>query len=157
MPLPGHVHASWYDEEDASLPSCLRHEHTGISSCPAVEGAVWLRGVWQSPSRIIQPLASQHTINELKRVLACKKKFDLSAEEQNIVLDDYLPFCQIIPIPDPPPQTPQCRDTNDQKFIDLALSGDADALVTGDNDILSLKNKLHVRILSLNEFRHELS
>ena len=119
-------------------------------------GAVWLRGFWQSPSRIIQPLASQHTINELKRVLTYKN-FNLSAEEQNIVLDDYLPFCQIIPIPDPPPQILQCRDSDDQKFINLALSGHADALVTGDNDILSLKNKLHVRILSLDEFRCELS
>jgi predicted nucleic acid-binding protein len=31
-----------------------------------------------------------------------------------------------------------CRDSNDDRFLDLAVAGRADALVTGDEDLLVL-------------------
>jgi putative PIN family toxin of toxin-antitoxin system len=35
----------------------------------------------------------------------------------------------------------ECRDVNDQKFIQLAMAGKADVLVTGDEDLLMLKDQ----------------
>ncbi|HVT44108.1 MAG TPA: putative toxin-antitoxin system toxin component, PIN family [Thermoanaerobaculia bacterium] len=35
--------------------------------------------------------------------------------------------------------TPDCRDPDDLKFLALAIAGAADALVTGDNDLLSVE------------------
>ena len=34
------------------------------------------------------------------------------------------------------PKLPQCRDVNDQMFIELAAVGKAEFLVTGDKDLL---------------------
>jgi hypothetical protein len=34
-----------------------------------------------------------------------------------------------------------CRDKNDQQFLDLAQSGKADLLVTGDRDLLALSGQ----------------
>ncbi|HVT45962.1 MAG TPA: putative toxin-antitoxin system toxin component, PIN family [Thermoanaerobaculia bacterium] len=35
--------------------------------------------------------------------------------------------------------TPDCRDPDDRKFLALAIAGAADALVTGDDDLLSVE------------------
>jgi predicted nucleic acid-binding protein len=43
---------------------------------------------------------------------------------------------------------PRCRDKDDQIFIDLAFAARADALVTGDADLLSLVGASTVPILS---------
>jgi hypothetical protein len=37
---------------------------------------------------------------------------------------------------------PQCRDADDQKFLQLAVTGKADALVTGDKDLLDLNGAI---------------
>ncbi len=52
------------------------------------------------------------------------------------MLGFYLPFCEVID--DIKSCTQTCRDSHDQIFLDLAHSGNADVLVTGDNDLLSL-------------------
>ncbi|MDI6689943.1 MAG: putative toxin-antitoxin system toxin component, PIN family [Actinomycetota bacterium] len=45
-----------------------------------------------------------------------------------------------------------CRDPEDDKFIDVALAAKADYLVTGDKDLLVLKNYRGVKILKPKEF-----
>ncbi len=44
-----------------------------------------------------------------------------------------------------------CRDPDDDKFIYCALAGNANYLVSGDNDILSLKSKISVNIVTPSE------
>lgn len=80
---------------------------------------------------------SNPTAAELLRGLAYPK-FKLSAAEQEELLADYLPWCETISIPEPPPRTPVCRDPFDQPFLHLAVAGKADFLVTGDADLLAL-------------------
>lgn len=104
-----------------------------------------LRSVWQSNTII--PLVSQATASELIRALAYPK-FRLSAEQQEELLADYLPYCEVVSIPEPPPTTPLCRDPADTPFLQLALSGKADALVTGDKDILVLADAFSCPILT---------
>ena len=52
------------------------------------------------------------------------------------------------PPPDPPPPVPHCRDPFDRPFLELALAGRADALVTGDADLLALADSFTVPILT---------
>jgi putative PIN family toxin of toxin-antitoxin system len=91
-----------------------------------------LRLAWQRGDFL--PLVSRVTAAELLRVLAYPK-FKLGAGEQEELLADYLPFCETVTIPDPPPRTPTCRDAHDLPFLELAIAGDAAWLVTGDADL----------------------
>lgn len=94
-----------------------------------------LRLAWQSQRFV--PLISRPTATELIRVLAYPK-FKLPPEEQHDLLADYLPWAETFRVPDPPPRTPVCRDPHDVPFLQLALAAKADALITGDADLLVL-------------------
>lgn len=112
-----------------------------------------LRTAWQAGKFV--PLASRPTVQELVRVLAYPK-FSLSAPEQQELLADFVPFIQTIPIPDPPPRVPECRDPMDAPFLHLAVAGKADVLVSGDLDLLALsdvfKRKYHCPICDMRTF-----
>ncbi|UEM06754.1 putative toxin-antitoxin system toxin component, PIN family (plasmid) [Skermanella rosea] len=105
----------------------------------------WLRKAWQAGN--ILPLASRDTVSELLRVLSYPK-FGLTAPDRDDLLADYLPWCETVTIPTPPPAVPKCRDAFDQPFLLLALTGHADALVTGDRDLLALADTFPVPILT---------
>jgi len=94
-----------------------------------------LRLAWQSQRFV--PLVSRPTATELIRVLAYSK-FKLTHEEQHDLLADYLPWAETFRIPKPAPKTPACRDPYDVPFLQLAFAAKADALVTGDADLLVL-------------------
>ncbi|HSB25856.1 MAG TPA: putative toxin-antitoxin system toxin component, PIN family [Burkholderiaceae bacterium] len=97
--------------------------------------AARVRAAWQA-SRFT-PLESTATAAELVRVLAYPK-FRLSAGEREELLADYMPWVQVVRIPDPPPAAPPCRDPFDLPFVHLAIAGKARALVSGDRDLLAL-------------------
>jgi len=105
----------------------------------------WLRAAWQTDS--ILPLVSRDTVSELLRVLAYPK-FSLDAAERDELLADFLPWCETVRIPDPPPVVPECRDPCDRPFLHLAIVGRADVLVTGDKDLLALAGAFAVPILT---------
>lgn len=90
---------------------------------------------WQA-GRFV-PLASTATAAELVRVLAYPK-FKLSAGEQEELLADYMPWVQVVRMPNPPPAAPACRDPFDLPFVHLAIVGKARALVSGDRDLLAM-------------------
>jgi putative PIN family toxin of toxin-antitoxin system len=94
-----------------------------------------LRLAWQAG--LLVPLVSRDTASELIRVLTYPK-FRLSRTEQHDLLADYLPWAETVRIANPPPRTPDCRDGHDVPFLQLALAAKADALVTGDADLLVL-------------------
>lgn len=108
-----------------------------------------LRHAWQGVRCV--PLVSKVTTAELIRVLAYPK-FKLSDEEQHELLADYLPWCAAVRIPNPPPATPACRDPFDQPFLQLAVAGKADCLVSGDNDLLSLHDQFVCPIVTAEQF-----
>jgi len=108
--------------------------------------AVRVRQAWQAGQ--VLPLASRATAAELMRVLAYPK-LRLSAEDQAELLADYLPAAAVVAVPDPPPAVPRCRDPYDLPFLHLAAAGRADALVTGDADLLALAGQTPWRILTL--------
>jgi len=105
-----------------------------------------LRLAWQAG--VFVPLVEAGTVTELIRVLAYPK-FRLDAVEQADLLADYLPWARTATIPDPPPATPRCRDPHDQRFLALACACNADALVSGDADLLSMAKDSQVPLLTL--------
>lgn len=84
-------------------------------------------------------------------------KFRLTSAERDELLADYLPFCDTVRLPNPRPETPECRDPADAHFLQLALAGKADALVTGDKDLLLLAGAFSCPILTAEAFLAELS
>ena len=110
---------------------------------------VELRHAWQA-ARLI-PLASRSTVSELMRVLSYPK-FKLTPEEQQDLLADYLTWCETVHVPNPPPAVPACRDRHDLAFMELAVQGHADFLVSGDQDLLCLNGQLNCPIIHAEEF-----
>ena len=94
----------------------------------------WLRNHWRRDDAVA--LVSRPTVDELIRVLTYPK-FDLGKLEIEALLADYLPFTEPVVV-SPRPQSPQCPDTDDQMFVDLAIQGRADVLVTGDRALLAM-------------------
>lgn len=108
-----------------------------------------LRHAWQGAR--CQPLVSSVTAAELIRVLAYPK-FKLSAEDRQELLADYLPYCITVPMPARLPATPACRDPFDLPFLQLAIAGKAECLVTGDHDLLSLAGQFVCPIIAADQF-----
>ena len=46
----------------------------------------------------------------------------------------------------------ECRDPKDNKFLELAVAGKADCIVTGDKDLLELHPFRNIRIITPKEF-----
>jgi putative PIN family toxin of toxin-antitoxin system len=101
-----------------------------------------VRQAWQRGA--VLPLASTATVKELVRVLAYPK-FGLTDDEQEQLLADYLPYVQTVRVPHPPPCVPECRDALDLPFMQLAVAGQANVLVSGDRDLLALADEFQRR------------
>lgn len=112
------------------------------------------RALWRTGA--VTPLVSAATATELLRTLAYPA-FDLSVAEQRDLLADYLPACEVVHIPDPPPPVPECRDPNDRAFLHLAFAGKAQWLVTGDKDLLALRGAVPFEIVTPAEFAERIS
>ena len=109
----------------------------------------WLRLAWQSEA--IHPLASHDTTTELIRVLSYPR-FKLSSDEREDLLGEYLPWCETVTVPNKI-KLPDCRDPFERPFLALALTAKADALITGDKDLLALSHLCAVPVLTPAAFR----
>ena len=105
---------------------------------------IWLRDAWRNA--VVVPLASADTTTELIRVLHYPR-FGLDTRDREDILADYLPYCETVVV-SPAPAVPACRDPFDRPFLELALFADADALVTGDHDLLAIGPSFSIAILS---------
>jgi len=102
-----------------------------------------LRLIWQSGQII--PLASKATVSELIKVLTYPK-FKLSSSEQQDFLTEYLPYIQTVTNVQRIADVSVCRDVNDVMFLELAIAGKADYLITGDKDLLVLQQMFKFKI-----------
>jgi putative PIN family toxin of toxin-antitoxin system len=121
-----------------------------LSASVFVQGRLaGVRYAWQSGR--CRPLVSPATVSELVRALAYPK-FELSADEQRELLADYLPYCTTVRMPRKPPRTPACRDSFDVPFLQLAVVGKAEYLVTGDRDLLALSTRFSCPVLTAGQW-----
>jgi putative PIN family toxin of toxin-antitoxin system len=112
----------------------------------------WLRQHWREGGCL--PLISRPTAAELTRVLRYPK-FGLSPDDARELLADYLPYCEVIEREDRCASV--CRDKTDQIFLDLAQSGNADLLVSGDQDLLTLAGQAAFIIETPEAYRRRIS
>ncbi|MCS5694091.1 putative toxin-antitoxin system toxin component, PIN family [Cyanobium sp. FGCU-6] len=98
----------------------------------------WLRAGWQQG--LITPVLAQPTAKELLRVLAYPK-FRLQPVDRERLLEDLLPWCESWATAIPGSRH-RVRDPHDQVFLDLALAAATPVLVSGDADLLALKQEV---------------
>ncbi len=91
-------------------------------------------------------LVSEATMNELADVLA-RPKFDryIGLEDRQQFLRMLLRVAEFVPIVYP---VRECRDPKDDKFLEVALNGKANLIVTGDADLLALHPWRGIAIVS---------
>ena len=123
--------------------------NVAISALVYPSGALsWLIPAWQSPDLI--PLATPGTLRELWRVLGYPQ-FGYTLNSRIAAMRQYARWCERVVIPDPPPPVPECRDPHDRPFLEMALLAKADALVTGDQDLLALAPVFSIPIITPRE------
>ena len=91
-------------------------------------------------------LVSEATKLELIEVIG-RKRFDryLDPGIRQKLLSEYLEACRMIEIPAP---IRACRDPRDDKFLEVAVHGRAELIVTGDADLLALHPFQGIAILT---------
>jgi uncharacterized protein len=110
----------------------------------------WLQQAWSD--RKITPLVCSATIAELVQTIK-RPKFRLPPNLQTEILTDFLGFVMPVAFSESIPMVRICRDPKDDIFLSLALIGKAEALVTGDADLLVLAAQFDVPILTPDSFR----
>jgi putative PIN family toxin of toxin-antitoxin system len=96
------------------------------------------------------PLMSDATLMELSEVLS-RNKFDkyVSREDRQQFLRLLGGVVRVVPITQ---RITACRDPKDDKFLDVALNGEAQIIVTGDRDLLELHPFHGIEILRPADF-----
>ncbi len=112
----------------------------------------WLRHAWQT--QLFTPLIDESGMRELVRVLGYPK-FRLDEERIRDLLGDYLPHAEVVAPRGEGRRSrlPLCRDPDDQPFLLLADTGNADVLVTGDKALLDLDGNTTFKIETAASFR----
>ena len=98
-------------------------------------------------------LFSDVTMSELTEVLS-RSKFAryVSRRERELFLAQIGSAAEFVPIIR---LVRECRDPKNDKFLEVALNGRADVIITGDADLLSLNPWKEIAILSPADFlRH---
>lgn len=104
--------------------------------------------LWQKGA--ITVLLSREILEEYLRVLAYPK-FELSEGEiRGLLEEELLPFVQIIK-PGIRVRVVK-RDPSDNKFVECAVAGKADVLISGDKALLTIKHYRRVRIQTPAQF-----
>ena len=95
-------------------------------------------------------LVSEATLQELATVLA-RSKFDpyVSREDRQQFIRLLGGVARVVAIPAP---IRACRDPKDDKFLEVAVHGEARAIITGDADLLDLDPFHRIRILRPADF-----
>lgn len=97
-----------------------------------------------------QLVATHQTLEELNtRLMAAKFDPFLSRSHRQTVLDRLVPLVEIV---EAISLVRACRDLKDNMFLEAAVNGRADVLVSGDKDLLVLNPFAGIAILSPAEY-----
>jgi len=92
-------------------------------------------------------LFSDRLLSEFFRVIQRPKiKKYFTKEKLDQLIDRFEDYGTMI---EPKSKIQQCRDSNDDFLLELAIDGKADYLVTGDNDLLVLETIGDCKIITL--------
>lgn len=95
-------------------------------------------------------LFSSSTLGELEEVLL-RDKFDqyISQEDRKRFLTAFILSSTPVEIDE---KIAECRDPKDNKFLELAVCGTADFIISGDEDLLILNPFRNIRITTPDSF-----
>ncbi len=110
----------------------------------------FIRSSWKEGR--LRPVFTEETLEELVRVFHYPK-FGLSESEI-----DYLVYLELMPYAEVVEKKVElkgdtCKDREDVKFLECALSAKADLIISGDRDLLSLREIEGIRIVTPYELR----
>jgi uncharacterized protein len=95
-------------------------------------------------------LFSESSIKELKSTLL-KFKY-VGVTESPTITNFIINLVRIGEHIEPKLKISDCRDPKDNKFLELAVAGNADCIVTGDKDLLVLDPFRNIRIITPKDF-----
>ena len=98
-------------------------------------------------------ITSPPLLDELRRVLSYPKLQVVVGDADELI--ELLALAAIVVAPSEPVTI--SRDPDDDRLIEAAREGDADVIVSGDQDLLTLGRIGHVQILTPREFLEYLS
>ena len=93
-------------------------------------------------------IISEYILHEINRAL--RDKLKMPRDSFHIIIDYLKEFCILSAYNKISENI--CRDENDNDIISLAVSNDAEYIITGDQDLLVLKNYKKVRIITPRDF-----
>lgn len=101
---------------------------------------------WYRAAEIGQIIVSDETIAEFADVFI-RPKFDkyLSSAKRLTIIEDFKTITKAFR---PTETVSICRDEKDNKYLELALTAQADCIITGDADLLVLHPFEYIPILS---------
>jgi uncharacterized protein len=95
-------------------------------------------------------LMSESTFDELERVVSCPKfdKYVLLSKRIEFLQDlaETVRFIEVTA------QILECRDPKDNQYLELAVSGNVECIVTGNDDLLVLNPFRSIRTLTAQAF-----
>lgn len=100
-------------------------------------------------NRQITLISAIETMEEFRKV-ALRPKFGFGVEEIDEFISALIEVCEIIEPKDKFNVVTQ--DPSDNKFLDAAVSGKADFIISGDKHLLNLKEFKGIKILTPKEF-----
>ncbi|MDD2717205.1 MAG: putative toxin-antitoxin system toxin component, PIN family [Candidatus Wallbacteria bacterium] len=107
-----------------------------------------LISLWKTGEII--PFFSPDTFAEFTAVLSYPK-FKLTKDETRLIIEEEtLPYFEVLEPPNS--RLNLCRDPDDDKFLALAVSAEADFIITGDDDLRSIGKHGKIKILTVAEF-----
>jgi len=106
-------------------------------------------------NRIAQKLdtlfISDAVINEVGYVIK-KPKFNCSEEESNFIMTDIKVLGKTVAVSPQHQVKGVCRDPKDDKYLECAIAAGADYIISGDRDLLDLKEYGGVKIVSARDY-----
>ena len=91
----------------------------------------------------IRLASDEACLAELVDVLS-REKIRASAEQRHSALVSYRSTALMMESALPPADLPQCRDPDDQKFIELAVRCDSRLLVSRDKELLRMHHRMQL-------------
>lgn len=131
-----------------SSPRAVFDTNVLISAALSRQGNPRRALVWVARNGAV--LASSSTLHEFITRIR-RPKFDryVDSEEREAYIGWLLLRAELVEIR---AHVEECRDPDDDKFLELAISGDTDVMISGDNDLLALNPFRGIPIMKPNAF-----
>lgn len=107
---------------------------------------------WQAGR--VRPVVSADLLEEYVRVLAYPKFKLTDSEIRTLIEEEVLPFVDTVRAR--PLSVPALRDADDLKFIACAVAAGVRWLISGDDDLLSIRKVTSVEIVTVTAFLQQL-